>query len=223
MEKISYEQYLQLIDGAQVIEKDGAGIKVLDTQQGEIIKLFRRKRFFSTALLKPYAVRFVDNAQQLDTLGIPTVKINRLLWCHSIKRHIVVYQRLDGLLLRDVLSDSTLNSDALFRQFGSFIAKLHNKGVYFRSAHLKNILVCPNGDFALIDISDMQIKKKALKLALRIRNFQHILRYQTDKDLLKKHTEPFLSAYLEASPLNKTDAAALNRGLQSNLSYTPAT
>lgn len=223
MEKINQQQYQALIKGALLLEEDAFGVKVLDTRQGEIIKLFRRKRFFSTALLKPYAVRFVDNAQQLDALGIPTVKINRLLWCHSIKRHLVVYQRLDGLLLRDVLSDSTLNSDALFRQFGSFIAKLHNKGVYFRSAHLKNILVCPNGEFALIDISDMQIKKKALKLALRIRNFQHILRYQTDKDLLKKHTEPFFSAYLEASPLNKNDAAALNRSLQSNLSNTPAT
>jgi len=223
MEKINQQQYQALIKGALLLEEDAFGVKVLDTRQGEIIKLFRRKRFFSTALLKPYAVRFVNNAQQLDTLGIPTVKINRLLWCHSIKRHLVVYQRLDGLLLRDVLSDSTLNSDALFRQFGSFIAKLHNKGVYFRSAHLKNILVCPNGEFALIDISDMQIKKKALKLALRIRNFQHILRYQTDKDLLKKHTEPFFSAYLEASSLNKNDAAALNRSLQSNLSNTPAT
>ena len=113
MEKISYEQYLQLIDGAQVIEKDGAGIKVLDTQQGEIIKLFRRKRFFSTALLKPYAARFVNNAQQLDTLGIPTDKINRLLWCNSIKRHHIVYQRVYGGLQRYHLRDISPHSDTL--------------------------------------------------------------------------------------------------------------
>ena len=94
MEKISHAQYQQLIKNAEIIEKDGFGLKVLDTKQGEMIKLFRRKRFFSTALLKPYAVRFVDNAEQLSTLDIPSITINRLLWCPSIKRHLVIYLSL---------------------------------------------------------------------------------------------------------------------------------
>lgn len=217
MENISNEGYLHLIKGAEVIEKDGSGLKVLDTKQGEMIKLFRRKRLFSTALLNPYAARFVNNARHLKALNIQTITINRLLWCGSIKRHIVVYQRLEGSLLRDVLSHAAKGNDDIFRQFGSFIAKLHNKGVYFRSAHLKNILVLPNGEFALIDISDMQIKKHTLKLALRLRNLQHILRYQEDKDLLQKHSQPFLSGYLETSPLSKKGAETLKNTLQSIL------
>jgi len=66
----------------------------------------------------------------------------------------------------------------------------------------------------------MQIKKHTLKLALRLRNFQHILRYQEDKDLLQKHTQPFLSGYLETSPLNKKDAETLKNTLQSILHNT---
>jgi len=220
MENISNEEFLQLIKGAEVIEKDGAGLKVLDTRQGEMIKLFRRKRFFSTALLKPYATRFANNAKILNALGIPTITVNRLLWCESIQRHIIIYQRLEGELLRDVLSNAAKDNDDTYRQFGAFVAKLHNKGVYFRSAHFKNILVLPSGEFALIDISDMQIKKNTLKLHLRERNFQHILRYQEDRNLLQKHFQSFFSSYTKASQLNKKGTSALERAIQSIMADT---
>ena len=217
MEKINKQQYQLLIKGATVLEKDGFGLKVLDTGKGNIIKLFRRKRLFSTALFLPYACRFVNNAKKLHHLGIPTITIDQLLWCPSIQRHIVVYQKLEGQLLRDELSKQMNGDSDAFNKFGRFIALLHQKGVYFRSAHLKNILVLPNKEFGLIDISDMQIKKHTLKLALRLRNFQHILRYQEDKDLLRSHVQSFFSSYLETCPLNKKDARSLRNTLQSIL------
>ena len=215
MEKLSNEQYQQLIEGAVVIEEDGSGIKVLDTQKGEMIKLFRLKRLLSSALLKPYAVRFVANAKQLNSLGITTITINRLLWCQSIKRHIVVYQRLAGELLRDVLNDPAENTEEIFRQFGAFVAQLHNKGVYFRSAHLKNILVLPNGGFGLIDISDMQIKRSSLKMSLCQRNFQHILRYQEDKVLAQPYFDSFVSSYTTASQLDENNSNKIKQTVQS--------
>ena len=217
MEKITKQQYLNLIDGAEVLEKDGHGLKVLDTKKGEMIKLFRRKRFFSTALFSPYAVRFVNNAKRLQSLGIPTIIINRLLWCADIKRHIVIYQRLAGELLRDVLSENTDASNKAFLKFAEFIAQLHQSGVYFRSAHLRNILVQPNGELALIDISDMQIKAKPLSLALRQRNFEHILRYQEDKDLMSHQLEAFLSAYTNASKLSPKQLVSLRQKIESIL------
>jgi tRNA A-37 threonylcarbamoyl transferase component Bud32 len=217
MEKISNEQYQQLIKGADVIEKDSFGLKVLDTKQGEMIKLFRRKRFFSTALFKPYAVRFADNAKKLKALGIPTIIINRLLWCASIKRHLVIYQRLEGELLRDVLSSQSENTKETFHQFGAFIAELHNKGVYFRSAHFKNILVLPNGELGLIDISDMQIKRHSLNLNLRLRNFEHILRYQEDKELVQRYLEDFVSSYIATSQLNENATNKVKQTIQSIL------
>jgi len=201
MDSISNEEYQRLIKDTNVIEKDGFGIKVLETQHGEMIKLFRRKRLLSTALLKPYAVRFVDNAKKLHALGIPSINIKQLLWCPSIKRHIVVYKKLEGALLREALTQEQEKRAELFQNFGSFIAGLHGKGVYFRSAHLKNILLLPNGTFGLIDISDMQIKHQPLNINLRQRNLEHILRYQEDKDLFRKGLDSFLSGYNSSSLL----------------------
>jgi len=217
MENISRTQYEELIKDTEIIEKDGFGLKVLDTHKGEMIKLFRRKRFFSTALFSPYAVRFVNNAKQLTELGIPTITINRLLWCASIKRHIVVYERLEGELLRDVLERAGDNRKQVFVKFAEFIATLHKKGVYFRSAHLKNILVLPCGEFGLIDISDMQIKSRTLNMPLRQRNFQHVFRYQEDKDLVQSHLDAFVSSYASSSPINKTEANDIKQTIQSIL------
>jgi len=217
MENISRTQYEELIKDTEIIEKDGFGLKVLDTHKGEMIKLFRRKRFFSTALFSPYAVRFVDNAKQLTELGIPTITINRLLWCASIKRHIVVYERLEGELLRDVLEQAGDNRKQVFVKFAEFIATLHKKGVYFRSAHLKNILVLPCGEFGLIDISDMQIKSHTLSMSLRQRNFQHIFRYQEDKDLVQDHLDAFISSYASTSQLSEVETNDIKQTIQSIL------
>ncbi|MBV1951317.1 MAG: toluene tolerance protein [Cycloclasticus sp.] len=217
MEKINKQQYQLLIEGATVLEKDGFGLKVLDTGKGNIIKLFRRKRLFSTALFVPYACRFVNNAKKLHHLGIPTITIDQLLWCPSIQRHIVVYQKLEGQLLRDELSKQIKGDSAAFYKFGRFIALLHQKGVYFRSAHLKNILVLPNKEFGLIDISDMQIKRASLKPALRLRNFSHILRYQEDKILIRAHLDAFIAGYLDESQLNPKLARQFNEHIRSML------
>jgi len=217
MENISQTQYEELIKDTEIIEKDGFGLKVLDTHKGEMIKLFRRKRFFSTALFNPYAVRFVDNAKQLTELGIPTITINRLLWCASIKRHIVVYERLEGELLRDVLEQAGDNRKQVFVKFAEFIATLHKKGVYFRSAHLKNILVLPCGEFGLIDISDMQIKPRTLSMSLRQRNFQHIFRYQEDKDLVQDHLDAFVSSYASTSQLSEVETNDIKQTILSIL------
>jgi len=217
MENISQTQYEELIKDTEIIEKDGFGLKVLDTHKGEMIKLFRRKRFFSTALFSPYAVRFVNNAKQLTELSIPTITINRLLWCASIKRHIVVYERLEGELLRDVLEQAGDNRKQALVKFAEFIATLHKKGVYFRSAHLKNILVLPCGKFGLIDISDMQIKSRTLSMSLRQRNFQHIFRYQEDKDLVQDHLDAFVSSYASTSQLSEVETNDIKQTIQSIL------
>jgi len=209
MEKISQQQYQALIKGALLLEEDAFGVKVLDTGKGEMIKLFRRKRLLSTALFFPYAYRFVANAKKLAQLDIPTVRINKLLWCPSIKRHLVIYQKLEGELLRTVLSQSVDQPEGLYEKFGRFIAHLHQKGVYFRSAHLKNILVLPNGEFGLIDISDMQIKHRPLKHSLRLRNFSHILRYQEDKALIRSQLDAFILGYANESKLSSAAALAI--------------
>ncbi len=214
MEKISQQQYQALIEGALLLEEDAFGVKVLDTGKGEMIKLFRRKRLLSTALFFPYAYRFVANAKKLTKLGIPTVSINKLLCCPSIKRHLVIYQKLEGELLRTVLTQSVDHPEKRYEKFGRFIAHLHQKGVYFRSAHLKNILALPNGEFGLIDISDMQIKHQPLKQSLRLRNFSHILRYPEDKALIRSQLDTFMLGYVNESKLSSAAALAIENEIR---------
>jgi hypothetical protein len=52
-----------LLDDSTVLEKDARGVKVLFTPQRQIFNLFSLKRWWSSALLRPYAVRFVENAR----------------------------------------------------------------------------------------------------------------------------------------------------------------
>ena len=63
----------QLVANARSIEEDSYGPKVYQFENGDYLKLFRRKRLLSSALLTPYSVRFWRNAVRLKELGIPTI------------------------------------------------------------------------------------------------------------------------------------------------------
>ena len=75
MKHLERRDYERLSAGAQELEKDLYGPKVLLTPEGRIIKLFRRKRRLSTNSLYPYARRFQRNAQRLRRYGVPTVEV----------------------------------------------------------------------------------------------------------------------------------------------------
>ena len=71
MQPLSPERYRHLREGAQVIEADSHGEKVLRLADGNYNKLFRRNRLISSALFWPYAQRFANNARRREQLGIP--------------------------------------------------------------------------------------------------------------------------------------------------------
>ena len=170
---LSKTAYQQLRQNSQVLEADIYGEKVL-LKNYKIIKLFRTKSWFSSAIIYPYAWRFVKNASQLKKLNIPTVDIENQFYCYAIRRHGVIYALLEGIALSDLL---TQNKPNIYQQLAQFIATLHDLGVYFRSLHPGNILLLPDGQFGLIDIADMQFKKP-LSLSQRQRNFCHLFRYK---------------------------------------------
>ena len=64
------------------------------------------------------------------------------------------------------------------------IARLHERGVYFRSLHLGNVVQTPQGELGLIDIADMKTQRRALGRTQRKRNFAHMLRYAEDRQWL---------------------------------------
>lgn len=202
MESYTIDQYQELIANSTILEKDRRGIKVLCTAQGQMVKFFRLKSFWSSALFKPYAKRFSDNAHALKTLGIETVTVQKLFYCQPIKRYLVFYDPVPGHTLRDTLSEKRDHS-TLLDDFARFLAEMHRKGVLFRSVHFGNLIII-EGDrgFGLIDIADMKIRSKPLSVDERVRNFRHMTRYDQDVEALKNYgLDRFIERYLCAAKL----------------------
>ncbi|KTB68045.1 O-antigen ligase family protein [Pseudomonas allii] len=195
----------QLCSNAHVIEADGLGPKVLRLADGRFLKIFRARRWYTSGSFNPYSERFASNAEQLRTLGIPTPQI---LGLYSLRdaSTAVSYAPLPGLTLRQALQglDNSLR-ESLIERFGQFMAKLHERGVYFRSLHLGNVLLMDDGEFALIDIADLRIFPSPLRNALRQRNLRHMQRYPQDRAwLFETHFEQLAKGYASVASQGAT-------------------
>ena len=186
MISLSENTFKTMTTSASVLESDGLGAKVLKLSDGSFLKLFRKRSLFSSETLKPYAKRFAENAKKLRTLNFISPEIIQLYsLTDPINATAVHYKPLPGNTLRNELSISSAERrQFLIRKFGELLARMHESGVYFRSAHLGNILVQPDDQFGLIDLADMRISRFKLSLSKRRRNLKHISRYQEDRHWL---------------------------------------
>ena len=181
MQPLSREQYNLWRANAQVLEEDGHGEKVLCLADGTFLKLFRRKTWLSKTAFYPPAQRFAANAAELQRLGVPCPQVIQLYQLSHPYRSVVHYAPLMGETLRQLLRrDSNLDQLALFAQLAEFITRLHELGVYFRSLHMGNIVLTPDNQLGLIDISEMRCLGRPLSRRMRDRNYQHLLRYEND-------------------------------------------
>lgn len=186
MKKIDQAEYLALREGAEVLEADHCGEKVLRLTDGTIFKLFRRKRLLSSATLYPYARRFVANASVLAKLGIPVPRILQLARIQSIERDAVHYAPLAGTTLREMARAGLepAQERALKEAFTRFVIGLHKKGIYFRSLHIGNVVYTPDGQLGLIDFSDLRIHPWPLGRYLRARNMRRMAGISEERDWL---------------------------------------
>lgn len=223
MEKLTSVKYNELCSKAQVVEKDGFGYKVLLLKSGEMVKIFRRKHLISSALFWPYAKRFKRNAEGLLKRGVSTVKITKLCHCPSKARHLVFYQPVPGITLREFLADQQDNTKIL-EQFARYLAELHQKGVYFRSIHFGNVIIQPGEKgFALIDMSDLKFSCSPLSLKQRIRNFRPFLKRKLDKSsVLHFGFERFVTIYAQQANLSPLQVESLQVKLSSIMEKLPS-
>ncbi len=228
MRSITEKEYQHWRAKAKLLTADGHGDKVLQLDSGKILKLFRRKRIISSALYCPYTKRFAENAALLVNNGIHTISDVEPLEIPSIDRTAVCYSPLPGESLRDIQESAGAFSTELISQFGQFVARLHHKGIYFRSMHLGNVVLTPQDELGLIDIADLRYYGKPLSLMLRLRNFKHTCRYPQDRLAMygempgEKGFQAYWQAYKsEADELAVYKQNWLLRGLQKKLkSYT---
>ncbi len=165
-----------LTDGAAVLEADSHGPKVYRLVDGNFLKLFRRKRLISSAALRPYSVRFCLNAERLADRGVPTLEPLALFKLADASLTAVLYRPLAGKTLKELYLDAPRRFDEYLPQLAQFIRGLHQNGIYFRSLHLGNIVLTPQGTLGLIDIADLSVQARPLPKAKARRNLAHFLR-----------------------------------------------
>ncbi|VVN10865.1 hypothetical protein PS662_03837 [Pseudomonas fluorescens] len=193
---------------AQVIEEDGLGPKVLRLVDGSFLKLFRPRRWYTSGSFNSYSERFAVNSERLRQMGFPTPHILDL-YRLADGSSAVHYTPLPGHTLRQVLQGITAPDvrQALVERFGKFMAQLHERGVYFRSLHLGNVLVLEDGEFGLIDVADLRIYPSSLSLSLRQRNLRHMQRYTVDRRwLFEDHFQALLQGYGVTASKSAVDA-----------------
>ena len=194
MNVLDHQEFLALKAGAEVLEQDAHGEKVLRLTNGSLIKLFRRKRLVSSTAWYPYAQRFADNAEALAQRGIPVPRVIDIWRIPSIKRDAVHYHPLEGVTLRSLnRPESNIDLTALKKRFTDFIIHLHRLGIYFRSLHLGNVILTPSGELGLIDFSDLRIYRASLPIFMRRRNIRRMLEMPAESDWID--TEAILAAH----------------------------
>lgn len=195
--KPNEQEIHDLSDVEQVLEQDGNGPKVVILRNGNFAKFFRRKRLWSSAALKSYGQRFAENCQRLNELDIRCPKVEAVYKLRS-NLTAVSYHPLQGETLRKALAQAQPSQAAILAtELGRLIASLHNKGIYFRSLHLGNILT-DNCSLGLIDVADLYFYNRPLSQSLRVRNLWHMQRYPQDNSLIfKKFSQQFLQGYAE--------------------------
>lgn len=166
-----------MIANARILEQDSHGPKVYLLSDGNILKLFRRKRFFSSALFRPYSKRFIDNALELQKRGIPTLTVLESYQLDAPGMTAVLYRPLPGQTLRQLSSQEGFDWQQNLEPLVVLIRRLHEAGIYFRSLHLGNVVVTPDNQMGLIDVADMRFLRAPLSQALVKRNLQHFARY----------------------------------------------
>ncbi|WP_461537694.1 lipopolysaccharide kinase InaA family protein [Spongorhabdus nitratireducens] len=187
MQKLNQDRYQALREGCRVIEKDGYGDKVLGLRDGTILKIFRVKRTLSSARFFPYSRRFAKNAGLLQQRGIPTIDVIGLYELPAKGLTAVHYHPLPGDTVRQALRQLDAGSEEraqLLEKLAALTAQLHENGVLFRSYHMGNVIVMPDGELGLIDISDMRCQSKPLSERQRLRNLRHMSRYSEDVSAL---------------------------------------
>ncbi|MFC6339038.1 toluene tolerance protein [Pseudomonas sp. CCM 7891] len=172
-----------MTEGARILEADSFGPKVYLLTDGNILKLFRRKRLFSSALFRPYSQRFITNAAGLHERGIPTLNVLDFYQLPTPGMTAVLYQPLPGETLRQISSKEGFDWQDNLAPLVALIRRLHTAGIYFRSLHLGNIVVTPDNEMGLIDVADMRFLHAPLSPALVKRNLQHFARYIARENL----------------------------------------
>lgn len=179
---------------------------------GVIAKVFVCGPIWSSSWWRPVSDRFVDAALGLKQLGFSSIDVLDRFHLRRPRRDIVTYTPLPGENLRVSLRGD--DHEQLFDRFAIFLAKLHEKGVYFRGIHFGNVIVALDGQFGLVDVSTARFFNQSLPVRMRVRNFRHFALYRKDmQSVCEFGMARLIDGYLAAAGLNDLQSRQLRTGL----------
>ncbi len=166
------------VSSGRVLEKDRRGPKVIALDNQLFLKVFYTRRHPVLARLQPAARRFQRNTIRLRQLGIPSPEVREVFWLELTSGLSgCLYTPLPGESIENLNARSPDETRALLPALAAFIRTLHSRGIYFRSLHLGNILYIGDDTFGLIDVLDMQFKRRPLSNWLVRRNLAHLTQH----------------------------------------------
>ncbi|WP_313523729.1 toluene tolerance protein [Stutzerimonas kunmingensis] len=178
MRIVSAQELESWLASGEVLEQDGRGAKVIRLGDEQILKIFRPRRRLWLSRLRPQALRFKRNAEQLLASGITAPHVIECFWLDKARAiSCCLYTPIPGRSLAQIYRNSLSEFNLLLAKFAEFIYLLHQRGIYFRSLHLGNVLILPNGTFGLIDFLDIKFKRTPLNPWLVKRNLDHLRSY----------------------------------------------
>ncbi len=220
MKTINIEAYNELIYGSQVLisDKSGKSMVLLSTGSRIIKKLPYKKGILSKS--RSRAFRFQENCKRLSFHGFRTLIVADVFNFPEESCHVVIYPIIEGLSLEEYIdgdAEESKKQDMMMR-IAVYYGKLHNKGVYCRPTHFRNIIICPDSEFALIDVQNIRFRRFSLDLWTRSRNFKYILKYQKNLDqLIRLGAEDFFNFYMSECRMGKRKQKIFQSLLQRNV------
>jgi len=200
MRIVSGQELQDWLAHGRVLEKDSRGPKVVLLQNRLILKIFHTRRHRWFARINPPAKRFAQNAGTLKSLDISAPTIVETLWLDQNKGlSACTYRPLLGTSLEALLRKNPAEIDPIIPALAAFILGLHRQGIYFRSLHLGNVLLLPEGGFGLIDFLDLVKKRGCLNSWEAKRNLNHLRSYLLRRKITDFPIERLIESYSTAA------------------------
>lgn len=190
--------------------------KVFEKNGNTIIKLFYPKKSkLSSDRIWPRAMRFYRNVKKLHERGYNAPIVSKIQFCPESKMYLMYYPKIAGSDVRYLANNNQLH---IIKHVAHLMADLHDKGVFFRCIHLENLLYQTNGEFALLDVTDVRFKKKPLNLYARYRNLKHLFQEPLDKNTWQAFgVKEFMHEYFKAVKLSKYSCKVLTHLIMRSL------
>ena len=202
-------EYAKLTENAKLVKRTRTKIRLLLSQDNNIIKHIYKRKLLSSSTIWPYITRFIKNAKYLKSKNISVPNVHAAYFYPTLNCYILIYDYVEQPTLHNIAKNDDFS---FFPKLAKFITELHAMGVFFKDIHLDNIIMNDN-EFTLLDLESLQYQRRPLTLRQRARNLAHLFNRKEDILFYQKFGwSNFLDHYFDAiysTPKYQTKLKAL--------------